>query len=264
MKFYASAVIFSMCLMLAFGVSDNLFVRKLENLISRLEKDTDKPTTNGDIFKNGEGIKHTGPAVNAPRSLKMHRRSTGSDLSVAESDHILNLHIVARQQVQPPASNMANMHWDNELAATAQEYANKCIWGHNSARSNPPTSFSYVGENIYVQTNTMNTDVLENGFTAWDDEKNGFHYDTNTCSNAPCGHYTQIIWAESTALGCGVSHCPSMANLPDYSFIDYWEFLVCNYGPGGNVNGRLPYVESSSGSSDGAGGESAISNGCRK
>ncbi|CAC5384824.1 unnamed protein product [Mytilus coruscus] len=220
----------------------------------------------------------------------MHRRSTGSDISVSESEQILNLHNVARQQVQPPASNMANMHWDNELAAKAQAYAKKCIWGHNSARSNSPTTFSYVGENIYVQTNTMNTDVIESGFTMWDDEKNGFHYDTNSCSDTPCGHYTQvsasntscehysqtslantlcghsthIIWAESTALGCGVSHCPSMTNLPDYNFVDYWEYLVCNYGPGGNINGKLPYVEDTSGSSAGAGGETATSNGCRK
>lgn len=108
MKLCASAVIFSMCLMSAFGASDNLFLRKLENLISRLEKE-DKPMTNGGSFKNGEGMKHTGPAVNAPRSLKVHRRGTGSDLSVSQSDHILTLHNVARQQVQPPASNMGNM-----------------------------------------------------------------------------------------------------------------------------------------------------------
>lgn len=44
---------------------------------------------------------------------------------------------------------------------------------------------------MYI-SDTMNTDVLESGFTVWDDEKNGFHYDTNTCSNAPCGHYTQV------------------------------------------------------------------------
>lgn len=94
--------------MSAFGASDNLFLRKLENLISRLEKE-DKPMTNGVSFKNGDGMKHTGPAVNAPRSLKVHRRGTGSDLSVSQSDHILTLHNVARQQVQPPASNMENM-----------------------------------------------------------------------------------------------------------------------------------------------------------
>ncbi|XP_071150753.1 GLIPR1-like protein 1 [Mytilus edulis] len=263
MNLYAFAIVISICLMPALSVSNDTFVRKLGNPILRLEKEN-KSTPNGEIIKTGEGMKHTGPAVNAPRSLKLYRRSTGSGLSVSQSEQIVNLHNVARQQVQPPASNMANMHWDNELAAKAQEYANQCIWGHNSARSNSPSTFSYVGENIYVQTNTMNTDVLESGFTAWDDEKNGFHYDTNMCSNAPCGHYTQIIWAGSTALGCGVSNCPSMTNLPEYDFVDYWVFLVCNYGPGGNINGRLPYVEDTSGSSTGTGGEPATSNGCRK
>ncbi|CAG2191641.1 unnamed protein product [Mytilus edulis] len=39
---------------------------------------------------------------------------------------------------------------------------------------------------------------------------------------------------------------------------------LVSYFKEGNINGRLPYVEDTSGSSSGAGGEPAISNGCRK
>ena len=53
---------------------------------------------------------------------------------------------------------------------------------------------------------------------------------TNSCSGI-CGHYTQVVWAASLELGCGLSSCPGLA---------YGSTIVCNYGPGGNDGGR-PY-----------------------
>ena len=46
-------------------------------------------------------------------------------------------------------------------------------------------------------------------------------------TGAMIGHYTQLVWAESTKLGCGA--------------IKYEEggynklYLICNYGPAGNM-----------------------------
>merc|ERR1719326_2392685 len=37
------------------------------------------------------------------------------------------------------------------------------------------------------------------------------------------GHYTQVVWKTSTALGCGVQG----------------RLLVCQYGPGGNMGGEF-------------------------
>lgn len=46
------------------------------------------------------------------------------------------------------------------------------------------------------------------------------------------GHYTQLVWADATAVGCG--------------FADFQEgrptrLIVCNYKEGGNVLGRMIY-----------------------
>jgi len=41
--------------------------------------------------------------------------------------------------------------WSEELARVAQNYADMCIWSHNSGRSSQASSFYYVGENIYVK-----------------------------------------------------------------------------------------------------------------
>jgi hypothetical protein len=41
----------------------------------------------------------------------------------------------------------------------------------------------------------MSNGVLEGGFTSWDNEKDGYHYDqgnSGECTDPPCGHYTQV------------------------------------------------------------------------
>ncbi|KAF6026089.1 CRISP3 [Bugula neritina] len=46
------------------------------------------------------------------------------------------------------------------------------------------------------------------------------------------GHYTQMVWAETTRIGCGVQTCNGST-----------PFYVCNYGPSGNQADRIyePY-----------------------
>ncbi len=68
---------------------------------------------------------------------------------------------------------------------------------------------------------------------AWTSEVAWYDYDSNTCS-APagqsCGHYTQIVWADSLRIGCGRALCD-----------DGWEIVTCNYDPPGNWAGEWPY-----------------------
>ena len=46
---------------------------------------------------------------------------------------------------------------------------------------------------------------------------------------APAGHYTQMVWRETTRLGCGQAICNGTL------------IVACNYSPAGNVLGRKPY-----------------------
>jgi pathogenesis-related protein 1 len=48
-----------------------------------------------------------------------------------------------------------------------------------------------------------------------------------------CGHYTQLIWRDTSELGCGVATCQNGA-----ASVDIW---VCNYAPPGNYPGLVPY-----------------------
>lgn len=123
--------------------------------------------------------------------------------------------------------------WDPALAATAQAWADSCtdndapigLVDHNPNRSDGHPW--YVGENIYGSGGpALGTDAV----ALWASEEASYDYASNTC-NGICGHYTQIVWAASTNLGCGISSCPGLA---------YGNTVVCDYGPGGNDGGR-PY-----------------------
>ena len=48
------------------------------------------------------------------------------------------------------------------------------------------------------------------------------------------GHYTQVVWADTEELGCGMVYYKSGTN--------YETFTVCNYAKGGNFQGLGTYA----------------------
>ncbi|MCA9679617.1 MAG: Fis family transcriptional regulator, partial [Myxococcales bacterium] len=126
------------------------------------------------------------------------------------------------------------MVWDPEVAAIAQGWADQCVdvtapiglVDHNAGRSdNYP---GYVGENIYGSSGAV---TGPDAVSSWASEAADYDYASNTCAGV-CGHYTQVVWATSTKLGCGVSTCPGLI---------YGHTIVCDYAPGGNISGQRPY-----------------------
>lgn len=43
--------------------------------------------------------------------------------------------------------------------------------------------------------------------SAWAAESTDYDYASNTCSGV-CGHYTQVVWAATTQVGCGIAEAP--------------------------------------------------------
>ncbi|AKT42544.1 CAP domain-containing protein [Chondromyces crocatus] len=148
-----------------------------------------------------------------------------SDDEPAEMNGMLAAHNAARAGVSPPASTpIPALAWSGEVAAVATAHAERCVWGHSS---------SPYGENIYATSGTATPTQVAN---SWISEKNNYDYGNNTCSGV-CGHYTQVVWADSRRLGCGVATCTTGSPLGGGS----WQYWVCNYDPPGNFNGQRPY-----------------------
>jgi len=117
--------------------------------------------------------------------------------------------------------------WDPALASVAQAYAENCVFEHSGGP---------YGENLYANTGlTQPATIVED----WVSEVADYDYASNSCDGgAVCGHYTQVVWADSTKLGCGVAVCSQ--NSPFGSGQD-WQNWVCNYDPPGNWVGEQPY-----------------------
>jgi len=163
---------------------------------------------------------------------------------VSQQDAVLILHqhnqlrsLVARGQEprglpgpQPPASNMRQMEWDDELAATAQSHANQCIFEHECGDCRRVSRFG-VGQNLFISfQSNFNTKIeWARAIKAWYDEVAEFS--PNAIQpfqfSAGVGHYTAMMWHNTWKIGCG------------YTMFEeggWWKKLyTCNMGPAGNI-----------------------------
>ncbi|XP_071089391.1 GLIPR1-like protein 1 [Haliotis cracherodii] len=147
---------------------------------------------------------------------------------------IVDLHNRYRRKER--ATDMTLMVWDESLAQMAQGWADRCLWKHSKSRKNILPQFNYIGENLYAATDLPSA---EKAIGNWADEAKYYTFSSGYCSKV-CGHYTQVVWAKSYAVGCGIRHCSSPRGL-DWDQYGGGYIVVCNYGPGGNIVGRQPY-----------------------
>ncbi|KAH7710333.1 LON-1 protein [Aphelenchoides avenae] len=116
-----------------------------------------------------------------------------------------------------PATNMRLMYWSEELARSAQYHANHCDFRHSRGRVN-------VGENIWGAGYTYYQEAL----SIWFNEGRNPYCYGNTAWKAFCGHFFQMVWADSNLIGCGFARCT------------WRNSFVCHYAPRGNTIGRKP------------------------
>jgi pathogenesis-related protein 1 len=133
------------------------------------------------------------------------------------AQEMLGAHNAVRTRVGVPP-----LVWSDQLAQVAQDWASHLI--ATGALSHRPDN--RYGENIYAIGGGHSTpaDVVD----SWAKEARGYDIRSSACSGV-CGHYTQIVWAKTHAVGCAVAR-----NLQR-------EVWVCNYDPPGNVIGFRPY-----------------------
>ena len=149
----------------------------------------------------------------------------------------------ARATVTPPASTpLPPLTWDPTIASFAQNYSAQCTWAHN------PNRGSY-GENIFASyTSGSGVASMTDAVNDWAAEEQYYDIADNTCNTAnppneaqTCGHYTQLVWADTTTVGCGKTYCTTGSPFKGAPTPN-WTFVVCDYNPEGNFNGNRPYT----------------------
>ncbi|CAL8279327.1 unnamed protein product [Boreogadus saida] len=110
------------------------------------------------------------------------------------------------------------------------DYVEQCTWQHNPQLTDH-------GENLYVTEGKLDIQVA---LEQWFMEHLNYNYNNNSCQeDKMCGHYTQMVWADSHRVGCELYSCDVMHGLE----IGPSQFLVCNYYPAGNYDDQKPYEE---------------------
>jgi hypothetical protein len=136
-----------------------------------------------------------------------------------------------RAGAQPtPSPSLPFFIWSSGAEQVAQAWANNCVYQHNVNRGNR-------GENIAAAAPPGSLTVAQ-VVALWASEAQFFDYATNTCaSGEQCGHYTQLVWRGTTAVGCGMATCTTGSPFGSGP----WDFWVCDYEPPGNFVGQKPY-----------------------
>ncbi|CAH8546826.1 unnamed protein product [Schistosoma turkestanicum] len=146
-------------------------------------------------------------------------------------DYLLKTHNQIRSSVsackiagQPKARGLKKLIWDGQLALKAAALSNTCYFRFSNVTT---PKFKYVGQNIAAYAS------VEIAMNEWFQEYQDYDFKRNTCKSS-CGNYIQIVWQETTHIGCGVTYCPKTKRFP------YGVFVVCNYGPGAKFD-KSPY-----------------------
>lgn len=176
---------------------------------------------------------------------------TVAKLTVAEINFILAQHNEARMRVVPSAVTMNMLKWSTALAALARAFVNECrgMVHSNQTYRTQKAGFYYVGENIAggprYDKNGWGTSIR-----LWEDEKYFYTYADTGCtktyicgtcrSGEICTHYTQLVWANTTEVGCAYTYCS-----PDPDGLNH--YYICEYGSGGNINSFPPYAQGTPG-----------------
>ncbi|KAF0978578.1 hypothetical protein FDP41_002398 [Naegleria fowleri] len=159
--------------------------------------------------------------------------------SSTDKTKIVERHNLVRfsPSLSPPAANMKSISWDDQLAQIAANYVDNCLFEHNP---NLGTIYSggALGENIYMATGSS-VNIGNSSVDSWASEKQYFTYPTTCQTGKVCGHYTQLIWANSVKVGCAKKTCSTVPNYPNFNGAT---IVVCDYFPAGNYNGQSPYI----------------------
>jgi hypothetical protein len=138
-------------------------------------------------------------------------------LTSATKNTILKMHNAYRCMHNVPA-----LKWDAKIAANAQRWAQRTggqMTHSSSAARKNIGGYSYLGENLAWGDGVIGAP----GVTMWYDEIDDTNGGLVSGFGHGTGHYTQVVWAGTRALGCG----------------SYKKLLVCQYGPGGNMGGQF-------------------------
>ncbi|KAI5301650.1 hypothetical protein KEM56_001500 [Ascosphaera pollenicola] len=154
--------------------------------------------------------------------------STAAQSTNSYQQMILDSHNLHRANHSAPA-----LQWSSDLESSAKLLAETCVYGHNTHLG----SGGY-GQNIGYGVSAEHVDRMITNMMYNDEE--GFFEPYYGQANPggdfeKYGHFTQMVWKDTTHIGCVTYTCQSLQNSGSSQSLPY---TVCNFLPAGNVGGE--------------------------
>lgn len=148
---------------------------------------------------------------------------TGSAASKDDAQRALDFHNQVRREV-----GTSPLTWSVELAAYAQQWADRLATENCRMQHRPPEWGETPGENLFL--GGLAVEAMNEALASWYAEKQQYRGDPLTLENFLfIGHYTQMVWSSTNEFGLGLARCPSGSTV-----------VVANYMKPQMV-GRKPY-----------------------
>lgn len=161
------------------------------------------------------------PAAVAKNNQVVMANQAGAAISPIAAEFV-TAHNNARALVGVPGVTYSTV-----LEASAQAWVNQLKATNNCGLLHSTGGY---GENLYAIWGGTATPTQV--VASWTAEKPAYNYATNTCAvGSTCGHYTQIVWRNTTQIGCALATCPAISQ----------QVWACQYNPPGNYVGQKPY-----------------------
>ncbi len=140
-------------------------------------------------------------------------------------------HILAVHYTERAALGLPPLVWNDTLAAHAAVWA-RHLAQHGRLEHSANEERLDEGENLWM--GTAGAYQVEDMVAGWSAEKRDFRqvvFPDVSASGSwhDVGHYTQMIWRNTTDIGCAVARGSG------------YDVLVCHYAPPGNFVGESPY-----------------------
>ncbi|XP_054826645.1 serotriflin-like [Eublepharis macularius] len=157
----------------------------------------------------------------------------GSGVALELQQEIVDRHNEIRRNVEPTASNMLKMIWNETIGVSSRKWADQC-----QPASSPMEDRTFdgvlCGQSIFQSNQVVSWLEVIN---YWYGQRHVFKYGVGALDPLKSIYgYTQAVWYRSYQIGCAVSYCL----LNEYSF-----HYVCQYCPTGNIAHQVatPYKE---------------------
>lgn len=147
-------------------------------------------------------------------------------------DHDFNARVLAAHNRERASAGIPPLAWNSQLSASAAKWADHLAETGEFAHSPDEEGEPAQGENLWAGTRGYYSPESMVGL--WVAEKRDFKpglfpANSRSADIEKVGHYTQLMWRKSSAIGCAMAQSRNE------------DVLVCRYSTAGNVVGEQPF-----------------------